>query len=122
MKRYIMRRKWLFLLSLVVIFSWNLISARSTVWKQELIDAVLSLEADGVPRRILFVVGINALSGAVYVASQLLQNALMVAEKANRAKGDFLSQMSHEIRTPMNVIQGMTQIAKASLENTAVVV
>ena len=34
------------------------------------------------------------------------------AERANRAKSDFLSNMSHEMRTPMNAIIGMTAIAK----------
>jgi signal transduction histidine kinase/CheY-like chemotaxis protein len=34
------------------------------------------------------------------------------AEKASRAKGDFLAQMSHEMRTPMNAILGMSAIAK----------
>ncbi|MDR2893766.1 MAG: response regulator [Deltaproteobacteria bacterium] len=40
-----------------------------------------------------------------------LNDALILARKANNAKQDFLSRMSHEIRTPMNAIIGMTTIA-----------
>lgn len=47
-----------------------------------------------------------------------LAAALEMAEEANRAKSNFLSQMSHDIRTPMNAIIGMTSIAAMHIEDT----
>ena len=46
-----------------------------------------------------------------------LQEAFDVAEAANKAKTDFLSNMSHDIRTPMNGIIGMTAIAAAHIDD-----
>ncbi len=44
-----------------------------------------------------------------------LNTAREEAQRANRAKSEFLSNMSHDIRTPMNAIVGMTAIAMSSI-------
>ena len=41
-----------------------------------------------------------------------LEDQVLIAESASKAKSSFLSNMSHEIRTPMNAIIGMTTIGK----------
>ncbi|MCI8422117.1 MAG: response regulator [Lawsonibacter sp.] len=46
-----------------------------------------------------------------------LDGARKEAEKANKAKSEFLSNMSHDIRTPMNAIVGMTAIAIANVDS-----
>ncbi len=50
-------------------------------------------------------------------AQAVLKDALLLAEKANDAKSDFLSRMSHDIRTPMNAIIGMATIASAQIDD-----
>jgi len=46
--------------------------------------------------------------------TQNLQETLVEAQAANKAKSNFLSTMSHEMRTPMNAITGMCAIGRES--------
>jgi signal transduction histidine kinase len=45
------------------------------------------------------------------------QAKTLIAETANKAKGNFLINMSHEIRTPLNSILGMTQMLSSTTNN-----
>ena len=81
----------------------------------------------GEPRYIHVTGFINAVQGAKKCIVDLsdrtdehqttlaVEAALEVAEKASKAKTDFLSNMSHDIRTPMNAIIGITTLMKNEL-------
>jgi signal transduction histidine kinase len=42
-----------------------------------------------------------------------LKTAMILAEKANLAKSDFLASMSHELRTPLGAILGFAQLMES---------
>ena len=67
----------------------------------------LNFDENGQPTRIL---GVNwDITDSVNQQEQL-RLARDKAQKANRAKSEFLSNMSHEIRTPMNGILGFLEL------------
>jgi len=51
------------------------------------------------------------------ISNEQLGLAKLDAEKANRAKSEFLSRMSHELRTPLNSILGFGQLLEMQLTN-----
>ena len=92
-------------------------------WDREFIN-----QETGEPRYIHVIGFINAIQGEKkcildmsdrtddHQIALTLQTALEAAEKAGRAKTDFLSNMSHDIRTPMNAVVGITTLMKHELD------
>ena len=58
----------------------------------------------------------NEMTRDILDTTALMEEAKESAERANRAKSEFLSHISHEIRTPMNAILGVTEIQLQKLD------
>jgi len=50
-------------------------------------------------------------------AQQRLVEQKAKADKANKAKSEFLSSMSHELRTPLNAVLGFSQLLESDTDN-----
>lgn len=48
---------------------------------------------------------------------QTTEERLMLLQRANDARGDYLSKIVHEIRTPMGVLSGLSKLSMKQLDN-----
>ncbi len=70
------------------------------------------------PRFILGIMNNDSYLSKVKEYQVQLQQALVQARSANRAKTSFLNNMSHDIRTPMNAIIGFGSMAMKNISDT----
>ena len=73
---------------------------------------------DGIMTKVLWVsMDVTSEKKLEIESRKALKEAFQAAERANKAKTEFLSNMSHDIRTPMNAIVGLTALAGANIDN-----
>lgn len=93
---------------------WNTITQKKT-WHGKIKNLAKNGDAYVVDTTVLPIVGENGeIEEFISIRTDItaLENALMQAKLAEKAKGDFLAAMSHEIRTPLNAVLGFTSLLR----------
>ncbi len=96
-------------------FNYRMIKDTDISWLQ--VQVAYVERKDGTNIAVIGTKDVDELVREEQKKQKALADALNAAEKANRAKSDFLFNMSHDIRTPMNAIIGYTDLLKKSVDN-----
>ncbi len=96
-------------------FNYRMIKDTGTSWLQ--VQVAHLKRKDGKHIAVIGTKNVDELVREEQKKQEALADALVAAEKANKAKSDFLFNMSHDIRTPMNAIIGYTDLLKKNVDN-----
>jgi two-component system, sensor histidine kinase RpfC len=92
----------LILASVEAVFAYSLVLIALDQWTKHTFEAVF------------FLLLLVLLPLYQYALVRRVQQAKDEAERANKAKGDFLAFMTHELRTPLTGVVGMTELLKTT--------
>jgi two-component system, sensor histidine kinase RpfC len=88
--------------SLAAVIAYNIVLVALDGWGRHTFEAIF------------FLVLLVLLPLYQFSLLRKVQDARAEAEKANRAKGDFLAFMTHELRTPLTGVIGMAELLKGT--------
>jgi two-component system sensor histidine kinase RpfC len=88
--------------SVLSLIAYNLVLVALGEWERHTFEAIF------------FLLLLVLLPLYQYSLLRKVQEARLEAEKANKAKGDFLAVMTHELRTPLTGVLGMAHLLKST--------
>lgn len=102
-------------------FNYRQVTGKKEKWYRMHVIAASFLPSGAVSHVVMSVMDVDKQISNEIKQQKALEEALVQAENANKAKSTFLSNMSHDIRTPMNAIIGFTNLAQTHIEEKALV-
>ncbi len=102
-------------------FNYRQVTAGKEKWYRMHVIAASFLPNGVASHVVMAVMDVDKQIATEIKQQQAVEEALIQAESANKAKSTFLSNMSHDIRTPMNAIIGFTNLAQTHIDNKELV-